>query len=63
MKSNVKVAPSEDLASPSKLKDKKDSNDLVTPINIRENQTMPDTQTVPKETPDINQESAKIEAE
>lgn len=43
MKSNVKVAP-EEIASPSKVKDVKEvQDDLVTPANVRENVTMPET--------------------
>ena len=41
MQSHVKVAPAE-VGSPTKVKDN-NSDDLVTPANIRENQTMPDT--------------------
>ena len=42
MGSIVKVAPEDDLASPTKLKDNKDM-ELVTPANIRENMTMAST--------------------
>ena len=58
-----KVAPAaDDLLSPNKLKDSNDL-DMVTPANIRENQTMPETVTAQKEDTPKSLESAQVQAE